>query len=71
MFRNKIAYWAEQKGIKHSYLAKKCGVSNQTLSRWVTNKTQPDLKHSFVLARILSISVDELGEFKEEEDESP
>ncbi|MGG4011400.1 helix-turn-helix transcriptional regulator [Bacillus smithii] len=65
MFQNKIAYWAEQKGIKYSYLAKKCGVSNQTLSRWVTNKTQPDLEKAFLLAHALGVSVDQLGEFKE------
>jgi len=64
MFQNKIAYWAEQKGIKYSYLAKKCGVSNQTLSRWVNNKTQPDLKQAFILARALGIKVDELGELE-------
>ncbi len=67
MFFNKIAYWAQKKGIKHSYLANKCGVSNQTFSRWATNKTQPDLEKAFILARELNILVGELGEFKEEE----
>jgi putative transcriptional regulator len=64
MFQNKIAYWANQKGMKYSYLAKKCGVSNQTLSRWVNNKTQPDLRQAFILARALGITVDELGELE-------
>ncbi len=68
MFRNKIAYWAEKKGMKHKYLAKECGVSSVTFSSWVNNKTQPDLKQSFILARILDVSVNDLGEFKEETD---
>lgn len=65
MFQNKIGYWAEQRGIKHKRLAKECGVSTVTISKWINNKTQPDLKQSFILARILSISVDELGEIEE------
>lgn len=60
MFSNKIAYWAEVKGVKHKHLAKQCGVSIQTFSRWVNNKTQPDLKQSADLARILGITVDQL-----------
>jgi transcriptional regulator with XRE-family HTH domain len=66
MFINKIGYWAEVKGVKHKHLAKECGVSIQTFSRWVNNKTQPDLKQSALLARILDISMDELVEEEKE-----
>jgi putative transcriptional regulator len=66
MFRNRIAYWANERGFKYKALAKQCGVSVQTFSSWVNNKTQPDLKHSFMLARILGIPVDELGELEDE-----
>lgn len=65
MFQNKISYWAELKGMKHKHLAKECGVSVTTFSSWVNNKTQPDLKQSFILARILGITVDQLGELEE------
>lgn len=65
MFQNKIGYWADERGLKHKHLAKECGVSVQTFSRWVQNKTQPDLKQSFLLARILTISLDELGELED------
>jgi transcriptional regulator with XRE-family HTH domain len=67
MFENKIGHWADIKGIKHNHLAKECGVSIQTFSRWVNNKTQPDLEKAYVLARLLGIALDQLGEFKEEE----
>lgn len=67
MFQNKIAYWADIKGFKHKYLAKECGVSAATFSSWVRNLTQPDMKQTFMLARILDIQVDQLGEFKEED----
>jgi transcriptional regulator with XRE-family HTH domain len=65
MFENRISYWAEQRGFKHNYLAKQLQVSPQTFSSWVKNKTQPDLKQSAHLARILGISIDQL--IKEEE----
>lgn len=71
LFLNRIDYWAKERGFKKKHLAKSCEVSDQTFSSWCQNKTQPDLKHSFILARILNVSVDELGELKEEEEESP
>ncbi|MFL0365395.1 helix-turn-helix transcriptional regulator [Pseudobacillus sp. 179-B 2D1 NHS] len=71
MFRNKIGYWAKEKGLKHRYLASCCGVSEQTFSRWVRNGTQPDLKQSFILAKLFGISVDDLGEYTEETKKAP
>ena len=67
MFANKIGFWADEKGIKHKHLAKECGVSIQTFSRWVNNKTQPDLKQSAIIARILGITLDELVGWEEED----
>lgn len=67
MFINKISYWAEIKGLKHKHIAKLCGVSTVTFSSWVNNKTQPDLKQSFILARIFNIEVGELGELIDDE----
>lgn len=67
MFSNKIAYWADKKGMKHKYIAKECGVSSVTFSSWVNNKTQPDLKQSAILARIFGITVDELINWGEED----
>ena len=63
MISNKIAYWADKKGIKHKFLAKECNVSTVTFSSWVNNKTQPDLKQSAMLARMFNISLDDLVEW--------
>jgi putative transcriptional regulator len=68
MFENRIAFWAEEKGMKHNFLAKTLQVSPQTFSSWVKNKTQPDLKQSAHLARILGITVDELIKGEDKED---
>lgn len=48
--------------MKHKHIATECGVSIQTFSRWVNNKTQPDLEHSAMIARILGIKIDDLVE---------
>ncbi|MEX3713671.1 helix-turn-helix transcriptional regulator [Cytobacillus horneckiae] len=48
--------------MKHKHIANECGVSIQTFSRWVNNKTQPDLKQSAQIARILDIKIDDLVE---------
>lgn len=66
MFTNKISYWSDIKGVKHKHLARECGVSIQTFSRWVNNKTQPDLEKAFILSKLLDIQVDQLGEFKKD-----
>lgn len=66
MFINKIGYQADKKGVKHKHLANACGVTIQTFSRWVNNKSQPDLKQSAVIARTLDISLDELISWEEE-----
>lgn len=66
MLENRIGYWAELKGIKHKYIAKECGVSIQTFSRWVNNRSQPDLLQSAIIARMLGISIDELVYGEEE-----
>lgn len=60
MFENKIDYWMEKKGLKNKYIAKICGVSETTFSKWRQNKTQPDLKAADIIARELNISLDQL-----------
>lgn len=66
MFENRIAFWTHEKGVKYKALAKDCGVSPQTFSSWVNNKTQPDLKQSAMIARRLGIKVDDLIKWEEE-----
>ncbi|WP_041638037.1 helix-turn-helix transcriptional regulator [Anoxybacillus flavithermus] len=62
MYRNKIAYWAEVKGMKYKVLAKQCGVSIQTFSSWVNNKTQPNLIQAHIIAKALGIEMEKLVE---------
>jgi transcriptional regulator with XRE-family HTH domain len=67
MFMNRISFWMDQNGVKSKHLAKQCGVSETTFSKWRQNKTQPDLKASAQIAKILGISVDDLIEWRDNE----
>lgn len=60
MFENKLDYWMEKKGVKNKHLAKLCGVSETTFSKWRQNKTQPDLEAGAIIAEALSITVNQL-----------
>jgi putative transcriptional regulator len=70
MYRNRIAYWAAEKGLKHKALAKQCGVSIQTFSSWVNNKTQPDLIKAYQLSKLLGVTMEELVEEEQENGEN-
>lgn len=48
------------KGISQEELAKKCGVSRQTVNAIENNKYDPTLSLAFKLAKLLNTTVDEL-----------
>ncbi|WP_278627919.1 helix-turn-helix transcriptional regulator [Thomasclavelia cocleata] len=50
-------------------MAEKLGVSRQTISKWETNETIPDIYQSKKMARLYNISLDSLIEFDVELDE--
>lgn len=43
---------------KQTTLAEKLGVSQQTISRWVKGKFQPDIEQLIALAKLFDVSVD-------------
>jgi transcriptional regulator with XRE-family HTH domain len=65
MFENKLDYWMDKRGIKNKYLAKLCGVSETTFSKWRQNKTQPDLEAAAIIAEALSITLNQLAHGEE------
>lgn len=69
MFENKLDYWMEKRGLKNKHLAKLCGVSETTFSKWRQNKTQPDLKAASLIAESLSITMDQLVNGEEDNEE--
>ncbi len=62
---NKIRELRKALGISQEELAKKCGVSRQTVNAIVNNKYDPTLALAFRLARELRVTVDGLFVFHE------
>lgn len=57
---NIIRQKRKERGISQEELAKKCGVSRQTVNAIENNKYDPTLALAFSLAKELRITVDEL-----------
>jgi transcriptional regulator with XRE-family HTH domain len=50
---NNIRYYRKKLGISQADIAKELGVSPNSVSKWETGKTMPDLKHAIRLSEIL------------------
>ena len=50
-------------GLSQEIVAEKLGVSRQTISKWETDETVPDIYQSKKLAKLYNLSLDELIEF--------
>lgn len=50
-------------GLSQETVAEKLGISRQTISKWETNETIPDIYQSKKLAKLYNLSLDELIEF--------
>ena len=57
---NKIREMRREKGLLQEQLAKKCGVSRQTINAIENNKYDPTLALAYKLAQELGTTVDEL-----------
>ena len=50
-------------GLSQEAVAEKLGVSRQTVSKWETDETLPDIRQSKKMAVLYNISLDELIDF--------
>lgn len=50
-------------GLSQEAVAEKLGVSRQTVSKWETDETMPDIRQSKKMAKLYNVSLDELIEF--------
>lgn len=63
-------YHARKKsGLSQENVAEKLGVSRQTISKWETDETLPDIRQSKQLATLYHITLDELIQFDADEKE--
>ncbi len=56
----KIVQMRKGMGLSQEQLAELCGVSRQAVSKWENGQAQPELDKVLVLAKVFSISTDEL-----------
>lgn len=53
----------KRKGLSQEDVAERLGVSRQTISKWETDETLPDIRQAKSLAALYGLSLDELIEF--------
>ncbi len=64
-------YHARKKsGLSQENVAEKLGVSRQTISKWETDETLPDIRQSKVLAVLYQMTLDELIEYDFDEQQA-
>ena len=60
---NHLMQARKKAGLSQETVAEKLGVSRQTISKWETDETVPDIYQSKKLAKLYHLSLDELIEF--------
>lgn len=60
---NSLFHARKKCGLSQEEVAEKLGVSRQTISKWETNETVPDIYQSKKMARLYHIALDDLIEF--------
>ncbi|MDD3429464.1 MAG: helix-turn-helix transcriptional regulator [Oscillospiraceae bacterium] len=60
---NSLFQARKKNGLSQEETAERLGVSRQTISKWETNETVPDIYQSKKMAKIYHISLDELFDF--------
>lgn len=60
---NNLFQARKKAGLSQEIVAEKLGVSRQTISKWETDETVPDIYQSKKLAKLYNLSLDELIEF--------
>ena len=60
---NNLFQARKKAGVSQEVVAEKLGVSRQTISKWETDETIPDIYQAKKLAKLYNLSLDELIEF--------
>lgn len=60
---NNLFHARKKCGLSQEAVAEKLGISRQTVSKWETNETLPDIRQSKKMAVIYNVSLDELIDF--------
>lgn len=60
---NSLFHARKKSGLSQEAVAEKLGVSRQTVSRWETDETMPDIRQSKKMAALYHVTLDELISF--------
>ncbi|MBS5391234.1 MAG: helix-turn-helix transcriptional regulator [Anaerovoracaceae bacterium] len=60
---NNLFHARKRRGLSQEDVAQRLGVSRQTVSKWETGETVPDIRQSKKMAMLYNISLDELIDF--------
>ena len=62
---NRLRVVIAEKNLSNKWLAEQLGVGQATISKWVTNTSQPNLEMLIKISKLLEIDVNELIRFDE------
>lgn len=71
MFKDNLISLRKLNNLTQEELAQQLGVSRQTLSKWETGESVPDIEKSKQLAETLGVTLDDLASYDKEENELP
>lgn len=60
MFKDNLVQLRKMKSMTQEDIAEKVGVSRQSVAKWESGESIPDLEKSRLLAKVLNVSLDEL-----------
>lgn len=65
MFSENLIHLRKLKNISQEELAEKLNVSRQTISKWETGESLPDIEKTKLLAELFNVSIDDLVNFEQ------
>ena len=66
MFHDNLVTLRKMKNMTQEDIAEKIGVSRQSVAKWETGETVPDLDKCKILAEIFEVSLDDLANYESE-----
>ena len=60
IMKNNLNLIIKEKGIKKKYLAKKLGITSQTMSNWLSGYSMPNLLMAKRLSEMLGVSIEDI-----------
>ena len=62
---NRLKVVMAEKNLSNTWLSEKLGVSQATVSKWMTNYSQPNLESLIKISKVLNVDVNELIRLEE------